>query len=693
MKITHEAEEYTRLFANNKNWLLQRLLFYAEQYNNIDNTFMSEEKWPIPVNRITESLLMAVITFGINPVELSPNENYSNDPVWSFGRDEAMKHRQSGATISMFLTLFKFYRGSCIDLIETSALDIFLKKKFNLFTERCFDRIELGFVEGWTSTNSEFIREELRSMPNNITNEKNIYLTVFDGLFTPIILLDKANRIMNFNHTASKVFPDIVNASELWYNNEVSSAGIKEMGRKLNQFVKLPEEEYLYETSMDTCIGQRYFRVLFKKIPGKNRTFFSTMIVFQDLTEIYEKEENLKIVKSKAEETDRLKTAFLANMSHEIRTPMNAIIGFTELLLNEKHSKNHKNDYLKLIRKSSANLLNLIEDIIDIAKMESKQVKIRYKVCKPFEIMADLKIVFSETLRRFGTDQDVELILNVDKPEENIVVYTDGERLKQVISNLLNNAAKFTSKGFIEYGYRVHDNTRLFFYVRDSGIGVPEDMKDKIFERFYQVDEHLKLNMGGAGLGLAICKNIINLMGGTIWIESKVGEGSVFSFELPYREVPRNVQEKMVQVPTFNKTSYPAWHDKVILIAEDDDINFIYLREILSKTGAKILHAKNGLKAINFTESQEKIDLILMDIKMPEVDGIEATRYISAIRPHIPIVAQTAYALDGDKAKCINAGCCAYITKPVEMGKLFQVIEKYISAKNFINDNHVVKLG
>jgi CheY-like chemotaxis protein len=216
-------------------------------------------------------------------------------------------------------------------------------------------------------------------------------------------------------------------------------------------------------------------------------------------------------------------------------------------------------------------------------------------------------------------------------------------------------------------------------------------MKDKIFDRFFQVEEHQKLNMGGAGLGLAISKNIINLMGGTIHVESKVGEGSNFYFDLPFREVPKHIADSVDSALIQNKNGYPYWPDKVILIAEDDEINFVYLREILSKTGVTILHARTGLKAIDIAETHEKIDLILMDIKMPEVDGIEATKYISTIKPQIPIVAQTAYALYGDQAKCINAGCCAYITKPVEMGKLLQVVGKYVSTGNFINHDYLIK--
>jgi CheY-like chemotaxis protein len=292
-------------------------------------------------------------------------------------------------------------------------------------------------------------------------------------------------------------------------------------------------------------------------------------------------------------------------------------------------------------------------------------------------------------MRRIGIQDDVQLILNVNADYKHLHLFTDGERLKQVISNLINNAIKFTDKGYIEYGFKLIGKDQLLFFIRDSGIGIPENMKDKIFDRFYQLEEHQQKNHGGAGLGLAICKNIISLLGGTIWIESDVNEGSCFYFQIPIREVP---DELKASTHVKKGNSQPNWSNKRILVAEDDQINFIYINEVLTRCGAQVIHAKNGIEAIDMSELENKIDLILMDIKMPEIDGFEASRYISKARPEVPIIALTAFAMEGDKPKCLKAGCADYISKPIEKKELYTIVDKYIHIGRANSSRDAVKI-
>jgi PAS domain S-box-containing protein len=681
-------EELIGLLVNNEDWLMAKILEYAKKHEYSKYTSTLHEAWRISVGGLTESIIFAIKTYGINPPELHPDEKYENDPIATFGVTEAQKHRKRGITLSMFLGLMKYYRQSYIELIANSSIKKNNISTIEIFINRCFDRIELGYIVEWNIKSNNNIVKELQYSNRDITNEKNKYLTIFESFFAPIILLDDQNKIINFNLAASKLFSNVYLAGEFYYNKLSSEFDSSEFNNRINQLIISSDADISYETYLETNNGKRYFQVLLKKMLDVSDKFKGTIIMLNDLTQRKEIEKHLQDAKTKAEEADRLKTSFLANMSHEIRTPMNAIMGFTELLLTTNPDEKERSEFLKLIRTSSGDLLNIIEDLIDIAKIESKQFKIKFKDCRPYQIIAELQTIFQEVLRRFGINDTVELLIKVDEADKDVVFYSDGERLKQVLNNLLNNAAKFTDKGFIEFGYKIIDHSNIFFFVRDSGPGIPESMKDKIFERFIQLESQNIKDHRGAGLGLAICKNIVNLMGGEIWMESTQGKGSDFFFQLPMREVPPEFERASEKTSQDKKLVRRDWKDRKILIAEDDESNYLYLSEMLKNTGAKILWAKNGLEAINLAESEESIDCILMDIKMPEISGLEATKYIVRVRPEVPIIAQTAFAMDGDKEKCIGAGCCAYISKPVDSEKLLNLIEKFFVRVNKIKIKH-----
>lgn len=679
MNNPNKAGDFIRLLKENEEWLMNRILDYAKKTDFTKYTSTLQEAWRQSISGLTESLIQAVKMYGLNIPDLHPDDNYSEDPVSSFGLLEAKKHRIRGVNLTMFLGLMKYYQQSYLDLIAEQKFVKSQESLINQFIMRCFDRIELGFINEWTEIASDNLRNELEASNREMTNEKNKYLTVFESLYTPIILLDENNRVTNFNLAASVLFSDIKVAGQLYYNGENASDSLKEVDEQIRSFTNEENVDQCLETFIETRIGRRFYRVLLKKITDISEKFKGTIVMLEDMTSYKMTTHKLENSKAQAEEADRLKTAFLANMSHEIRTPMNAIVGFTELMINGSYDETERREYLELIRRSSNDLLNIIEDIIDIAKIESKQLKIKYKPCSPFNMLSDLKIVFDGTLRRLGIHDQVKLILNVDPQDRNIIINSDGERLKQVMSNLLNNAAKFTSEGYIEFGFRRLTPSHLHFFVRDSGPGIPDEMKDRIFERFFQVEDHMERNYGGAGLGLAICKNIVELLGGRIWLESNEGVGSDFYFQLPLRSLPKKEMQDATPVERLEEAGESVdFSEHHILIAEDDDVNYIYVSEILGPTGAKVTRARNGVEAIRYAESLDKLNVILMDIKMPEIDGLEATRYISGVRPEIPVIALTAYAMDGDKKKCLEAGCAGYLTKPVTRELLLKTLMDYL---------------
>ncbi len=374
-----------------------------------------------------------------------------------------------------------------------------------------------------------------------------------------------------------------------------------------------------------------------------------------------------------AEESDRLKTAFLSNMSHEIRTPMNAIISFSNFLKESGITENQRAEYLNYILSSGQSLLNLINDIIDLSKIDAKQLNVRLSNCNINAILGELYKLFEET-RKSLEKNNVTIKVTIPDDDKNVILYTDPYRLKQILSNLIDNALKFTDSGSINFGYRVEENTVVLF-VKDTGIGIPEDKQDYIFKRFGKI-ENLGRNLSGTGLGLAISKHLSALLQGTLWVESKEGEGSCFYLKLPYSPTNAVIEEPTIQPPC---NGHYDWKDRKILIAEDEDLNFKVLQIALRKTNVEIIRAYNGKEAIEIINNVPKIDLILMDIQMPVMDGYEAVLRIKKFKPQLPIIAQTAFALLEEQNRCLELGFNDYISKPIKPEELFQKIEIQLS--------------
>ncbi len=401
---------------------------------------------------------------------------------------------------------------------------------------------------------------------------------------------------------------------------------------------------------------------------------------FRYIGNLFEENSNQKIelikAKIKAEEGDRLKSSFLANLSHEIRTPMNAINGFTELLLNTDISESEKLEYLNVIEKSGKNLVGIIDDLIEMSKIDSNQLTPNLTVVNLESCINELYETVKITIK--NKDIDFKLIKPKTPAEFNII--TDDIKLKQVIINLLTNALKFTERGSVTFGFEIDEEKELInFTVKDTGLGIDEDNHKNIFDRFKRVDSDISIKVGGLGLGLAISKAYIDLLGGTISLESKVGEGSVFYFSIPltYSKVDH------ITVKEIHNVEIQKSEGETILIAEDDNINFLLFQKMMQKKNYKIIRAINGQEAVDICLNHPDIDLVLMDIKMPIMTGFEAMEQIRPIRPNLPIIAQTAYSSSEDKIKIEEAGFNGYLTKPLSRENLFEMINKYLDKENY----------
>lgn len=395
-----------------------------------------------------------------------------------------------------------------------------------------------------------------------------------------------------------------------------------------------------------------------------------------DISERKHIERDLIIAKEHAEESDRLKSAFLANMSHEIRTPMNGILGFAEILKEQDLTGEEQQNYIDIIQNSGKRMLNIINDIIDISKIEAGLMKMAIKETNINEQIKYIYTFFKPEVEAKG----MKLSFQISLPAKEATIKTDREKLYAILTNLVKNAIKYTDEGSIEFGYILKTDTlpgELEFYIKDTGIGIPKERQEAIFERFIQADIEDNKARQGAGLGLTISKTYVEMLGGKIRVESQEGIGSTFYFTLPYNAVP----EEIIVLPkdfTFDKAKNQVKNLK-ILIAEDDEVSGMLIEIALKMFGKSILKAQNGLEAVEISRTNPDIDLILMDIQMPKMNGYEATRQIRQFNKEVIIIAQTACGLSGDREIALAAGCDDYIAKPVSKAELLAIIHKYLN--------------
>lgn len=403
--------------------------------------------------------------------------------------------------------------------------------------------------------------------------------------------------------------------------------------------------------------------------------------VIQDITRQKEFEEQLNQAKNKAEESERLKSAFLANMSHEIRTPMNGILGFTELLKEPDLSGEKQQEYINIIRKSGKRMLNIINDIIDISKIESGLMQMHFVETN---INEQLEYIYS-FFQHEAANKSIELSYHTELQHEKAFINSDRGKILNILTNLVKNAIKFTPTGRIEFGYRTKliankngDVKVLEFYVKDTGNGIERSQLDIIFERFRQTSESTAKNYEGAGLGLAITKSFVEMLDGEIWVESELGKGSTFYFTLPYNH---REKEKIKETVTLPVAEPDVYQNLKILIAEDDEISAKLLGISVKAISKSVIRARNGEEVVELAKNNPDIDLILMDIQMPKLDGYQATGEIRKFNSEVIIIAQSAFAFSEDIDKAINAGCNGHISKPVKKVELLQIVDKHFKNK------------
>ena len=451
-------------------------------------------------------------------------------------------------------------------------------------------------------------------------------------------------------------------------DNAIKSYNLKEENENLFEKLKLANLKLeKANKSLEEKVIERT-----KELNIKNKELEKHRNNLEDLIKIRTKD--LEIALQKAEESDKLKTAFLSNVSHEIRTPMNAIIGFAELLLKPDYTDAEKNEFKDQVIFNANTLLRLIDDILDIAKIEANQITIRYENYDLNQLLEDIYMIFQKQI----LDYNKKITLNLNKPSHSkpFIIKTDKIRLNQVMSNLIGNAIKFTDEGSVSFGYKIiQDTNEILFHVKDSGIGISKDMQEVIFNRFRKVSFNSSKLYRGTGLGLFITKSLIDLLNGKIWVESEENKGSSFFFKIPYLPFDEKIEnENIIKTKLLPEVDFGG---KSILVAEDEDSSYLFIEKSLRKTNANLIRAFNGEEAVNILKDNN-IDLILMDMQMPVMNGYRATQIVKKINKNIPVIAQTAFAMAEQKEKIFKIGCDDYLAKPLNSNELINTILKYI---------------
>jgi len=517
---------------------------------------------------------------------------------------------------------------------------------------------------------------ELKEAQENLIEARNTYKDLFMNLIDEVhmwkLIRDDEGKIQSWRLID-------VNPPALRSWNKSRRAVIGKTAHEIfglatiNQF--MPIVETIFETG-EPYLWEEYFEptdqyLSMASIP-LNDSFISTG---KDITEKKLSEKLLIDAKAEAEEANRLKTKFLNNMSHEIRTPMNGIIGFTDLLESSETTQDEMKHYASIIRSSSHQLLRTIEDILEISSLESLNEPTNESAFNLNELLRELISVFDLKSEK----RNIPIHLKKDLEDCQSEIISDRSKLYRIIINLIENALKFTHEGFIEIGYHVK-GSELNLYVKDTGIGISEESKEIIFERFTQENTKLARSAyGGLGLGLSISKKCAKLLGGDISVESEKGVGSTFFLSMPYKKAGEEEEEEE-EFQSEKETSSEV-KSATILIAEDEEVNFAVLEAILKRRSNwkyNIIHAWNGQEALEKCRSYTDIDLILMDIRMPIMDGHEATRQIKSEYPDIPVIAQTAYSTKADEEKAMNNGCDAIMIKPINKAELFDLMDRLI---------------
>jgi len=479
----------------------------------------------------------------------------------------------------------------------------------------------------------------------------------------PIYVLDTEDKIIRANQALAQrlgiSLQKLIGLKCFWRIIQTAEPHSRDVKLNMRKDIR----EFTTEMFIEQLGG--WFSVTVKPLLNDDGSIKGSAYITRDITENKRAQKAILEAMEKAESGSRIKTAFMNNISHEVRTPLNGILGFSNLIIQPDISDEEKVQYTSFIKTSCSRLLGTITNYMDIALLASGNMEVNWKSMDMIQVFQCLY----EKFQPICAEKNLELVFDIPQGTETMILYSDAELVQKIFQHLLENAVKFSNQGRITVGYLKYPGS-CKFYVKDMGIGISPGHRSLIFEKFYQEESSVTMRSEGSGLGLSIAKGLVKLLGGKMSMDSMLGTGSIFFFTLPFGERTNSHQAN-------EKVNIPKLENPVILVAEDDNTHLSLIKALFRKTDTVFLTANNGSDVVNLCREHPEISLVLMDIRMPGMDGLEATREIRSFRKDLPIIALTAYTLHEDERKALEAGCNYYLSKPVAADKLFEKLSQF----------------